>query len=364
MNNVSNFSEQPDWHKILKTKDSAQSFLSKRITDLAGKLEFQKFSYEKTNLLHRIKWVAQIVFQALRVIVFFILKTCSFKSKKIERRYLIKLSDATLRLASLTFRFKCANELLISSYNSHNLKASNLYLKRDITMDGKPFDTLYFWGKCHGMCTLFNLLYLKAQETFPSMPAGEIIMKIGSLFKEGAPPEASILQDWQCGDAEKSAELFSMLSKDFKKYYETSSHKREYKNWTISAKQAKEANHAIGPLNKLKIGTPYHIGTRVYGLHANLLIRTADKEFYWFDPNIGLSVFKGEKGMQRLPKMLGYEKKAEKMIEREKKAKNWENELEKDFKKDHLLTPKEINILGNIFNLLKMKKNGKTLKKS
>lgn len=305
MNNISN--KQQTWGQILETEKTTLSFLDKRVKEITEQLKSQTVTYEKTNALQRIKWVAQIIFHSLRLIGFFLLEksVCLFRLEKLQRRFSIKVSDALMRIGALAFRFKCHKELLIASHNSHNLKASKLYLERNIKMDGVPFDTLQQIGKCWGSISLFTALFLKAREMYPATPMNELIIKIGSLFKHGAPPEASILQNMQGSRGRTTSKLFSRLFNDFKEYCNGD---KKYESLTISKKEiTQDPLSSIEKFNQLEIGKPYHILNRVLGLHSSLIIRTDSKEFFFFDPNVGLSIFNGDNRIRRLPKMPGYE---------------------------------------------------------
>lgn len=318
MNSTSNVGHNINWVETLKTQDSAVSFLGKQVVEMTKQLENQTYTLEETGTLHRIKWIAEIALYALRTAVFFVLEkgACLFRADDMERRFSVHLSDALLHIGSLVFRFKCADDLLIASHNSHDLAVSNLYLEQNIEMDGASFDTLQFWGKCWGMSALYALLFLKGREFYPDMPLDELVLKIGSVFQNGAPSEASIMQNFQSSKFKAMSKLFADLSQDFKKYCKTPEDQLKFKSWTITETEAlEESPLATETLEQLEIGKPYYLRTRVLGLHANCLIRTGEKEFFWFDPNIGLCVFKGNEGLRRLPKMLGYEKATRKEAE-------------------------------------------------
>ncbi len=65
------------------------------------------------------------------------------------------------------------------------------------------------------MCSLFCILLLKAQESSADTSISEKIEKIGILFQDGTPSEASILQGMQ---NETVAEVFSVLFSEFSDY--------------------------------------------------------------------------------------------------------------------------------------------------
>lgn len=294
-----------NWVQILETKEKTFTFLDKRIKELTNQLETNKITYAQKSACHRIKWVAQIIFQAFRVIVFFLLeKTASlFRLKKFERLCALKVNDAYMHIGAFAFRFKCYKELVITAHNNHDLNASKIFLERNIKMDGKPFDTLQVVGKCWGMNQLFTILFLKAKEKYPDLKLNQLILAIASLFRTGAPPEASIMQNFQGDRWLNCFDLFTTFFKDFR------SIRDKYPSWIIEKKDVNQKNlRSIEILNQLEVGQPYEVKNRVFGLHSSLLIRSAEKEFFFFDPNVGLSVYRGDKGIRKVTKMAGYER--------------------------------------------------------
>ncbi|HSN66705.1 MAG TPA: hypothetical protein VLS94_08695 [Fusibacter sp.] len=73
--NVSSYvtKTEPDWNSLLSTEKNAVTYLSGRIKELTAALNEVPINLEKTSLLHRVKWVAEIAYHTLRLILFAVL---------------------------------------------------------------------------------------------------------------------------------------------------------------------------------------------------------------------------------------------------------------------------------------------------
>ena len=145
--------------KELNTTPKIEAYLTDRIDKLTDGLKDITFKKEKKNRKARIKWVAEIIFHAFRYVFYQI--AWKIGHKHLWRVYAVQSGTKMVsRFRALQYH----KTLLSKCYNSHNLRASKIYLEKDLTLDGKPFKVLHAKGICAGIGYLFTLLYLQAEK--------------------------------------------------------------------------------------------------------------------------------------------------------------------------------------------------------
>lgn len=301
---------QQEWNRVLETPSSVKKYLNKRVDILTDELQDIQPQYEKTTVLHRIKWVAQILYHTARVIFYSLGKVFAtiIRSKTLLRKCSLQFYDATCRIGSRVLSFSCHRELLIATHSGHDFSRSKISNYQDLIYDGKPFDVSNTTGNCAGVQRLFTLLYLKGRIKFSEMDAGDLIRKIAQLLSKGVHPESAILQQLQC--SQMNRELFSELSEECLKLSQI---EPEHRKLSFIYFQKPETQDDIPPsiekLRKLDLHRPYFLTTRsnlVSVLHATALIRTGEDEFYSFDSLRGLTFFSGVEKMEKLVRLWDY----------------------------------------------------------
>lgn len=351
------------WNQRFKSKDSLKNYLSHRIVELTDELKDQPLKLEQTGACSRLKWIAQLIYHAWGVIVFslgkLIGKMC--RSDKLRHRCQIKFFNHGTKLYSRAKALECSKELLVKSHNGFNLSRSKVVLRRDINYNGKRFDMSTIKGNCLGTCYLFTLLYLKGKKKFPNLTDREILLKIAHLMRHGALPEASIVQ---LMPSEDLRDHLASFYPEVEQHLKIRPEKRHLERIDITKDEPK--TERITKLKSLKSGVPYQLTTRTGitgGLHATLLFRTGEAEFFWYDSCRGLTAFQGEKGMKKLLNLWDYGKQ-------QKCEKSDLNRVQKlvdnttvDFNKRHNLNGNQVGLLTNIETQIKTGKSWEQIEK-
>lgn len=295
---------EPDWHGILESHSSLNNYLKARVDLLTDELLTLHPRYEKTTLPHRIKWIAQIIYHSARVIFYTLgkgLATC-ICSRALHRKCSILFFDAATRLYSRYCEFSCHQELLIKGHNGPNLERSKIAFKTDLEYNGSPFDASNLTGNCAGMQLLFTLLFLRTKLRFPDIDSKTLIEKIATLLSNGALPEAMVLQPLQ--NSKEVRELFVELFDECHTLLEIRPEKRE-----LDCLFLDKSETTIDKLQTLTLDKPYFLTTRTWitgRCHSTCLIRTGQKEYYWYNSVFGLAVFSGASEMKKLINLWGY----------------------------------------------------------
>lgn len=348
---------EPNWNKILETKKSVRNYLSRRVAELTNEIKDQPVTLEKSHVLHRINWVAQIIYHTLGTIVFLIGKLIAKmgKSKSLYHTCQIKFFNHGTKLYSRAKGLESPSALLVKSHNGFNLNKSKIPFRTDLIYNRESFDMAKIEGNCYGTCYLFNLLYLEGKKKFPDLSDRELLIKISHFMRDGALPEASIIQ---LIPEDNTRKHLSTFYPEVNELMHIRPEERQLERIDIMKSEAMK--EGIEKLKMLKIGIPYQLTTRTSitgNLHATLVIRTGEEEFYWFDPCRGLTFFNGKEGIKKLLRLWEYGTQQKCEISDLDKCQTRIDQSTDDFIRRHNLNASQAELLKNVESQIKERKS-------